>query len=83
MKRKTKSLLEEITDFYPERDKDKVIESRAKNIIESSINLINVIHETYDKETAKNLTNRFLNSIRGQDFKKFSRGIKRIIEDKK
>lgn len=83
MKRKTKSLLEEITDFYPERDKEKVIESRAKNIIESSINLLNVIHETYDEETAKNLTNRFLNSIRGQDFKKFSRGIKRVIEDKK
>ena len=82
MKRKTRSLLEEITDFYPKRDQEKVIESRAKNIIESSINLLQVIHESYDEKTAKDLTNRFLNSIRGSDFKKFSRGIKRIIEDK-
>jgi len=82
MKRRTRSILEEITDFYPPGDKEKVIESRAKNIIESSINLINLINETYSKDIAKDLNNRFLNSIRGQDSKKFSRGIKRVIESK-
>lgn len=82
MKIKTRSILEEITDFFPESDREKVIESRANSIIQSSINLINLINETYEDDVAKDLTNRFLNSIKGQDSKKFSRGIKKVIESK-
>lgn len=81
MKRKTRSILEEI-NLFSQQDHEKVIEARAKNIIESAINLVELIDETYDEATAKDLTSRFLNSIRGQDSKKFSRGIKKVMEGK-
>jgi hypothetical protein len=35
----------------------------------------------YDAETAKDLTNRLINSIKGKDGTKFSRGIKKIIKE--
>ena len=46
---------------------DYPIETTASNIIESSINLLNRIAETYDDATANELERRFLNSIRTGD----------------
>lgn len=77
MKRKTRSILDEISSIVPEHDRTSVIESRAVHIITSAVNLINLIRESYDPETASELERRLLNSIRGQDSNKFMRGIRR------
>lgn len=60
------------------RDKENLVESRATHIIQSAINLINLIREEYDGEVANDLERRLINSIKGQDPSKFSRGLKRI-----
>ena len=78
MERKAKSILDELDSLFVARDKAHVIESRAANVIHGAINLINLIREEYDAETAAELERRVINSIRGQDPSKFTRGIKRI-----
>jgi hypothetical protein len=82
MKKRTRSILEELNTVHGRRDNDRAIESSASNIIESSINLLSRIHEHYDIETASELERRFLNSIRTGDPKKFHRSMKKIIESK-
>lgn len=82
MRKSTRSILQELSDIGLSRDTDLVIESRGSNIIQSAINLINLIKENYDIETAAELERRFINSIKSADATKFKRGIKRIQEDK-
>ena len=80
MKRKTRSILEELNNLH--RDNDYLIDATANNIIESSINLISRIHSLYDETTALELEKRFISSIKTSDPNKFKRGIRRIIETK-
>lgn len=82
MRKSTRSILTELTDLGISRDKDRVIESRGTNLIESAINLVNLIKEHYDLETAAELERRFINAIRTQEPSKFKRGIKKIQENK-
>lgn len=79
--RKSRSILEELNSLVAERDRNLVIENRAEHIINSAINLIEQIEKTYDGDAAKDLTNRFLNSIRGRDSSKFSRGIRKAVNE--
>jgi len=78
MKRKTRSILEEINAMAPKRDKKQIVESNAEQVIVTAINLINLINESFDVETAADLNKRLINSIRTKDPKKFIRGIKRV-----
>ena len=82
MRKSTRSILQELSDIGISRDTDLVIESRGSNIIASAVNLLNMIREHYDVETAAELERRFINSIKSADAAKFKRGIKRIQEDK-
>jgi len=82
MRKSTRSILQELSDIGLSRDTDLVIENRGANLIQSAINLINLIRENYDVETAAELERRFINSIKGSDPTKFKRGIKRIQESK-
>jgi len=82
MKKHTRSILEELNNLGLNRDNDRIIETTANNIINSSINLINTINQTYDAATAGELERRFLNSIKSGDPRKFKRGIQKIIENK-
>lgn len=82
MRKSTRSILQELNDIGVQRDTDMIIESRASNIIQSAINLLDLIRENYDVETATELERRFINSIKGSDPAKFKRGIKRIQENK-
>lgn len=82
MKKRTRSILEELNNAYGHRDSDRLIETTANNIIESSINLLTRIYETYDVETASELERRFINSIKASDPKKFRRSMTKIIEEK-
>jgi len=57
------------------------VESRANNVITSAINLMNYIRENYNADTAQQLENRLLNSIRSQDPNKFIRGVRKLRGD--
>lgn len=82
MRKSTRSILQELSDVGLSRNTDLVVESRGSNIIQSAINLIELIRENYDVETAAELERRFINSIKANDVSKFKRGIKRIQESK-
>lgn len=79
--RKTTSILEELNQISVDRDRNHVVENRGEHVINSAINLIEQIEKYYDTDTAKDLTNRLINSIRGRDGAKFSRGIKKAIKE--
>ena len=83
MKKRTRSILEEINTISRGRDRKYLIESNASNIIASAINLIEMISESYDEETANDLNKRLVNSIRSRDIKKFERGIKKANASKR
>ena len=83
MKKRTRSILEELNNLSMAKSNDHLIESSANNIIESAINLLNRINEQYDDATANELERRFLNSIRTGDPRKFKRVINKIIESKR
>lgn len=78
MKRKTRSILEELDSIVIERDRVHVLENRANNLIDSAMNLISMIHESYDQETAADLEKRLINAIRTKDPRKFARGVKKL-----
>jgi hypothetical protein len=82
MKKRTRSILQELSNIGSTNQSDLLIETTANNIIESSINLLNTINNNYDVETASELERRFLNSIRTGDPRKFKRAITKIIESK-
>ena len=79
--RKSRSILEELNQISIDRDRNHVVESRAEHIINSAIHLIEQIETYYNTDDAKDLTNRLVNSIKGKDFNKFSRGIRKIIKE--
>jgi predicted transcriptional regulator len=83
MKVSTRSILQELNEIAEVRNTEAVIESRATNIINSAINLIDSIRKHYSEDDAKDLENRLVNSIKGQDAAKFSRGIRRVTESRK
>ena len=79
--RKTRSILQELNQISVDRDKDHVIENRGDHLINSAIHLIEQIENHYDENTAKDLKNRLVNSIKAKDPMKFSRGIKKVIKE--
>lgn len=83
MKLKTRSILQELNELAEVRNKDALYESRATNIINSAINLLESLHQHYTPEQADELERRFINAIRGQDPAKFTRGMRRIVESRK
>lgn len=78
MKRKTRSILEEINAMSPKRDKRQIVEANAEQVIVTAINLIDLINETFDVETAADLNKRLINSIRTKDPRKFKRGVSKL-----
>jgi hypothetical protein len=82
MDRKFTSILEELTNMVPTKDKDLFIDSRAQQVVASAVNLMSLIDENYDEETALDLKRRLFNSIKSGDAKKFRRGVMRAKSDK-
>jgi hypothetical protein len=83
MKLQTRSILQELNSIADVRSTDSLIESRAANIINSAITLLESIHKNYDSASADELERRFVNAIKGQDPAKFTRGVRRIAEARK
>jgi len=82
MKKRTRSILDELNNLNRSTSNDHLIDSSGNNIIESAINLLNRISDTYDENTAGELERRFLNAIKSGDPKKFRRGMQKVIESK-
>jgi hypothetical protein len=82
MKKRTRSILEELNNLHSKDRSEDFIQTRGANIIESAVNLIEKIYEMYDNETALDLERRLLNSIRAGNSKKFRTGIEKIKESK-
>ena len=82
LKRATKSLLEELNSITVKKDNEAVIESRATHVINSAINLLAIIKENFPEEQAYELERRFINSIKGGDPSKFTRGIRKVRDIK-
>ena len=81
MQKKTRSILEELDSLYIERDRRAIIETRASNLIESAIRLIEQIDAEFSPEQAENLQRKLLNAIRHKDTSKFSRSVRRTHAD--
>lgn len=82
MDKKFKSLVDELSDYAPNRNRDLFIESRAQQVIASAVHLIKLIKESYDSETADDLAKRLVRSILSEDEEKFRRKIRSIKKDK-
>ena len=82
MKKRTRSILEELNNLHQKRDSDSFIATTGNNIIESAINLLQRIKTEYDQETALDLERRFINSIKSSDPRKFKRGLQKVVESK-
>ena len=82
LKRATRSLLEELNSITLKKDSEAVIESRATHVINSAINLLTIIKENFPPEQAYELERRLLNSIKASDPAKFTRGIRKLRDNK-
>jgi hypothetical protein len=82
LKRATRSLLEELNSVTLKKDSEAVIESRAAHVINSAINLLTIIKENFPPEQAYELERRFINSIKAADPNKFTRGIRKLRDNK-
>ncbi len=76
--RRSRSILEEISSYVPQKSKEDLIEARAQHIIVSAINLLESIDEMFLPEEAEALKKRFVSSIRGADPNRFTRMVKRV-----
>jgi len=83
MKKSTRSILEEVNEISLIRNKDYLIENKGTNLIASAINLMKLIKENCDIETATELERSFINAIRSADSDKFKRGMIKIHESRK
>lgn len=82
MKRTTKSLLEELNSISFKKNSENIVESRATHVINSAINLLGIIKESFPPEQAYELERRFINSIKASDPSKFTRGIRKLRDSK-
>lgn len=83
MKKRTRGILEELSNIGRKDYSDEFIQTAGSNIIESAINILSKIHDTYPAETAIDLERRFINAIRSNNPRKFKSGIDKIVESKK
>ena len=81
MQKHTKSILDELNDLYIVRDKNHVIETRGRNVIQSAIHLFEQIEKLYNFEDSEDLQRKFVNAIRTRDIHKFSRSLRKKDED--
>lgn len=83
MKKRTRSILEELSSLGSSRNTDLLIENRGQNIIDSAINLLSLVRQQFNEEESSEIERRFLNAIRTGDPRKFKRGILKIQEARK
>jgi hypothetical protein len=83
MRRRTRSILEELSNIRVEERGDDFIQTTGTNIIDSAVNLLEQIHNIYDADEAIDLERRLINSIKAGNSKKFKVGVEKIKESKR
>lgn len=78
-----KNMVDEINSFIPDKHKDRVIESRAVNLIGAAVNVIELFEEVYTPEEAEDLTKKFLLAIKTKESKKFKNKLRTLTEARK
>jgi hypothetical protein len=82
MDKKFRSIIDELSDYVPD-NKELFIEARGRQVIASALNLVALIKENFDEETAADLTKRLVRSILSEDQEKFTRKIRQLRESRK
>jgi hypothetical protein len=82
VKKRTRSLLEEINNIAPARDNAELIETRGMNVLSSMINLLEMIEHTYDAEIAQDLQKRLILDLKNREPNRFVRGVKKLRDKK-
>jgi len=59
------------------------IESRGQQVIASALHLIRLIRESFDEETASDLSKRLIRAIANEDQEKFTRRLRQLRESHK
>ena len=83
MDKKFRGIVDELFDYAPPRDKELFIESRGQQVIASALNLIRLINESFDEETASDLSKRLIRAIANEDQEKFTRKLRQLRENRK
>lgn len=78
MAEKYKSILHELLEMYPQKDKDMIVESRGSHTVNSAINFLDMLYETYSKDEAEDLHKRFVSAIKTRNPKRFLKGIENL-----
>ena len=76
MKKTTRSIFDDLHSIHRVKDSEAFLETTGSNIIESAVNLLNVINNNYPPDQAQELERRFINSIKNGESKKFKVGFK-------
>jgi len=76
-----RSILEELDNILPKKDKVLVLESRASHAISAAVHVLRLINENFPPGEADDLTRRFLLAIKNNNPKKFEMGIRVIKEN--
>lgn len=82
MDKKFTGLIDELLDYAPKRDTELFIESRGQQVIASALHLVRLIRESFDQDTANDLTKRLIRAIVCEDQTKFSRRLRALREAK-
>ena len=83
MDKKFSSIIDELSNYIPNNNKELFIEARGQQLIASALNIITLIKETYDEETSLDLTKRLVRSILSGDPEKFVRRTRQLRENRK
>ena len=83
MDKKFDSMLDQLSDYTPSKNKELFIESRGQQVIVSALNLIRLIRESFDEETANDLSKRLVRAIANEDQEKFTRRCRQLREGRK
>jgi len=82
MKKRTRSLLEEINNLSPTKDRINILESRGTNAISAIMNVLEMVDANYSDEDAQDIQKRIMLSIKNRDPERFNRGIKNLRNKK-
>ena len=83
MDKKFRSIVDELCDYVPHRDREHFIESRAVQVVASFANMRKLFEEHFDAETSDDLFKRLVNAARTGDDKKVTRKLKEIKKGRK
>jgi hypothetical protein len=79
MKKRTRSIFEELTLYSNNENNQYLIESKSLNLIESAINILDKIEQDYPDQSEE-LRRKFVNSIRTKDSSKFKRAFSKLCK---